>query len=66
MESENRIKDPVQQFLELRENLQKERSALVEKVQQIDEVLASSTIESKIQLGSKRLKQPRQKRKTKS
>jgi cell division septum initiation protein DivIVA len=62
MESENRIKDPVQQFLELRENLQKERSALVEKVQQIDEVLASSTIESKIQLGSKRLKQPRQKR----
>ena len=62
MEPENRIKDPVQQFLELRENLQKERAALVERVQQIDEVLASSTIEARNQLGLKPLKKPRKKR----
>jgi hypothetical protein len=46
MELENRIKDPVQQFLELRENLQQERSVLVERIQQINKVLAPLTIEA--------------------
>ncbi len=62
MELESKLKDPVRQFLELRENLQNERAALIERVQQIDEVLASTALESNNQLGIKRIKRPRQKR----
>ena len=42
MESKNKKKDPVQQFLELRKNLKQERMELVEQIQRIDDALAST------------------------
>lgn len=62
MESEIKRKDPVRQFLELRENLKKERSELIERVQQIDEVLASTPTEDRNQFGLKPLKRSKPKR----
>ena len=40
MESKNKKKDPVQQFLELRKNLKQARMELVEQIQRIDDALA--------------------------
>jgi len=47
MESKNKKKDPVQQFLELRKNLKQERMELVEQIKRIDDALASTMNEAK-------------------
>lgn len=62
MEAEIRTKDRVHQFLELRENLEKERSNLIERVQQIDQVLETPIIETRDQSGIKRSRFPRLRR----
>ena len=62
MESKNKKKDPVQQFLELRKNLKQERMELVEQIKRIDDALASTMSEAKKQPNIESLKQPRTKR----
>lgn len=62
MESKNKKKDPVQQFLELRKNLKQERMELVEQIKRIDDALASTMNEAKKQPNIESLKQPRTKR----
>ena len=62
MESKNKKKDPVQQFLELRKNLKQERMELVEQIKRIDDALASTMNEAKKQPNIESLKQPRAKR----